>query len=86
MSEQQRAQDLALQRGAAMNNGQTTFEYGHDHFSRDHANHHHGSTAPVQRDLGLRYPDGSFKKLSGEASPAGTVVQTDLYDFAKINR
>jgi hypothetical protein len=63
------------------NNGQTTFVYGHDHFSPTHKDHTFGSTAPVQRDFGIVKPNGSFQRLVGVTSPVGTEVQTRLPQF-----
>ncbi len=62
---------------------QTTFGYGHDHFSQGHSMHHFGSTAPLQRDFGLNMPNGRFKPLCGENSPSGTVIQTTLNQFKR---
>ena len=81
-SAQERAVQVALDRGQATNSGQTYFEYGRDHFSEGHANHRGGQcTEPVQRDFGLRHPDGSFQLLEKQPSPPGLEVQPTLYDF-----
>jgi len=61
---------------------QSHFEYGKDHFSTTHDIHSFGSTAPVQRDLGLRMPDDSYKKLCATDSPDSVYPwQTKLTDF-----
>lgn len=62
---------------------QTTFGYGHDHFSPTHQKHNFGSTAPVQRDFGLNMPNDRFKPLVGVASPPGVEAQTRLPQFFK---
>lgn len=62
---------------------QTTFGYGHDHFSQDHATHRRGSTAPIQRDFGLNMPNGRFLPLAGVDSPSGVAIQTTLNKFKK---
>jgi|GEM_PF-4205312 hypothetical protein len=62
---------------------QTTFEVGQDHFSPTHSQHRFGSTAPVQRDLGMRMPDGHLERLAGMDSPPGTEVQAKLTQFGR---
>jgi hypothetical protein len=60
---------------------QTTFGYGHDHFSTTHENHRFGSTALIQRDFGLNLPDGRFRPLVGVDSPSSIEIQTRITDF-----
>ena len=81
-SPQERAAQNALDRGQATNSGQTRFEYGRDHFSEGHARHRGGQcTDPVQRDFGLRHPNGRFQELEKQPSPNGHDFQTRLTDF-----
>lgn len=65
----------------ALDREQTTFSWGHDHFSRDHAQHENGCRAPVQRDLQLRNADDDVLDHWGTPSPRGTSIQTKLRDF-----
>lgn len=66
-----------------MSEFQTTFGYGHDHFSQGHQNHKFGSNAPIQRDFGLNMPNGRFKPLVGVDSPPGVEIQTTLNQFRR---